>query len=842
MNDSSRKWALLKIPRARLLLFALFAVFFLLIQGLYLAEMIHWRFAPDRGWRSSTELGYQFVASLSPPGQSAGLKIGDEILSVNNRTFKTYHELREVTDWGVGRTNIYEINRNGSTIEINVTNGKLGLRRVAMQSGTYWTLGTLFLIVGILVFLMKPDTETSWVFSLMAALLGVFITFSAPSAPLRVNLLYNVRILAPSFLAGSILHLSLVFPRRWELPRKKLVMFALFLFSLVIAVVVRSSAYGDPLRVPTNLWNIVNIYMFFSLLVFTGLILLGFFKAPSTAVRLQSLVILTGIVIALLVPMLDVMANVFLNILLFPNPMLFYMTFLMFFPLSIGYAIVKHDLFDIDVLVRRTYGYVLSTATVVGAYALVVSLLNTIFQNRDLSRSPVFSLLFALTVVFTFRPLHERIQAFVNRLFHRQRYDYRKTIMAISEALITILDPSVVQKTLIGSAVREMVLENGLLLLPGPDTESYRLRVSEGEIAGSPEDREIKTDGQLIQVLAERKKALFRHDVELDPAYEQDRQTLTDLFDDFDSEMFTTLTYKDELRGIVSLGRKKSGKMFTGEDLDLLRTLLNQGAVALENARLFEENIEKGRMEEELKIAHDLQNSMLPAEPPDVPGFEIAARSISAQEVGGDFYDFLETQSEERDGKVGFVIADVSGKAVSGALVMSATRSIFRMLSGAELPVHEVMKRSNKRLKGDVTKGMFVALLYAILDSGSRTLTYSNAGQTQPILCPGDGSPPVFLDTGGDRFPLGVLDESDYRESVVELSPGDLMVFYTDGVVEAMNEDGEMYGFERLTGKLDDLRSLSPDEFLDRLMSDVSDFVGNAVQHDDITVVVVGVK
>ena len=298
-----------------------------------------------------------------------------------------------------------------------------------------------------------------------------------------------------------------------------------------------------------------------------------------------------------------------------------------------------------------------------------------------------------------------------------------------------------------------MFLENGVLLLPDTVARLYRVHVIAGMAAENLTASSLSAGDTLIDVLHEKSDALFRYEIEIDPAYDDQRAALQETFQVFASELMLPLTYKDEMRGIISLGRKKSGKMFTPEDLDLLKTIANQSAIALENAKLFAENIEKSRMEEELKIAHDIQTSMLPEKAPTIKGFTIAARSISAREVGGDFYDFIEMRDDGAGEQLAIVVGDVSGKAVSGALVMAASRSIFRVLAETYASVEEVMSIGNARLNRDIKKGMFVALLYAVLDPENKTLALSNAGQTQPILCSSDGSGPVYIETTGDRFP-----------------------------------------------------------------------------------------
>ena len=261
------------------------------------------------------------------------------------------------------------------------------------------------------------------------------------------------------------------------------------------------------------------------------------------------------------------------------------------------------------------------------------------------------------------------------------------------------------------------------------------------------------------------------------------------------------------------------------------------GAVAIKYSGLFKEYLVKLRMEEDLSVARDLQASMLPADCPEVEGYQIAARSTPAREVGGDFFDFIEIGED----KLGFVIGDVTGKSVSGALVMSLSRSVFRMISEGELRVGEIMIRANRQIKKDIKSGMFVALLYAILDTKDRILSLCSAGQTQPVHLSTRTGEASLVETEGDTFPLGILDESDYQETQIQLAPGDRVVFYTDGIVEAMNKKEEMFGFERLLDLVKEARSMSADSLLNEIIDQVNTFAGGVEQHDDLTVIVLSV-
>lgn len=164
------------------------------------------------------------------------------------------------------------------------------------------------------------------------------------------------------------------------------------------------------------------------------------------------------------------------------------------------------------------------------------------------------------------------------------------------------------------------------------------------------------------------------------------------------------------------------------------------------------------------------------------------------------------------------------------------------MLSEEELPIGEIMMRANRRIKQDVTSGMFVALLYAVLNGKDRTLSLCSAGQTQPIHLSAKTGEASLVETKGDTFPLGILEDAEYQETRLKLAPGDKVIFYTDGIVEAMNKQEEMFGFERLLEVVKKARSISADSLLKEVIDRVNEFAGGAAQHDDLTVIVVSVE
>ncbi len=566
--------------------------------------MMEWRNAPDRGWVIFGDLGPNIVGATRSVGEAAGLRQGDEILAIDGIPYSTVDELLRLLDVPIGHRTVYTIKRNEAVLEIPVEIQPLGIWQVVRQSGVFWLVGLIFVGMGVVVFGMKPFHATSWAFVIMVVLLGVYITYAASSYFLSPKELDLVVIVSLSLLPSAIIHLALLFPEaRLTSFQRKWFLGVLYFCSLSFLGVVLGSSHQYA-KLPSNFLMAMNLYLFVSIMVLLGSSVLSYVKASSIAVRLQALVVCSGIFLAFLIPVIENLANVLFRFSLVPDPILFFLIFLLFFPLSIAYAIIQHDLFEVDVIVRRTYGYVLSTMTVLGLYGLLAGSVNAIFQSSQVSRSPVFTILFALGVVFVFSPLHRNIQSFVDKSFYRRQYDYRQTIKEVSETMTTMLDETVIREALIGSATKEMYLENGFFLIP--TSGKYRVVTAHGDETHSFQESTLDEEDLLVGHLTSTQQAIFRHEVELNPKFEQERDLLLSRFDQFQSELMLSVNYKDEVKGIVSLGRKKSGKMFTLEDLDLLRTMISQGAIALENAQLV------AQMKRDLTIRNNLSRYLSP--------------------------------------------------------------------------------------------------------------------------------------------------------------------------------------------------------------------------------------
>jgi phosphoserine phosphatase RsbU/P len=268
---------------------------------------------------------------------------------------------------------------------------------------------------------------------------------------------------------------------------------------------------------------------------------------------------------------------------------------------------------------------------------------------------------------------------------------------------------------------------------------------------------------------------------------------------------------------------------FPRQQLRILQALCDHVAVAVHNARRFQSEREKREvMTREAQEARLMQQALLPKSSPYIPGFVISGLSVPAGAVGGDWYDFIPFP----DGRLGLVLADVSGKGTAAALLMSATRGMLRSLAEACCTPGEVLTKLNGLLVQDFPAGKFVTLVYAVLDPATRILTFANAGHLHPLFIDDNGA--QFLDTERG-LPLG-LSCGDYSETMVAMSPGSRLVFYSDGITEAVNDAEEEYGLERLARHVAQNGSSAVS-----IVDDVRAFANGAGVRDDASVVFVGV-
>ncbi len=293
------------------------------------------------------------------------------------------------------------------------------------------------------------------------------------------------------------------------------------------------------------------------------------------------------------------------------------------------------------------------------------------------------------------------------------------------------------------------------------------------------------------------------------------------------------LKVKDRIIGVAEVINPLHGKAFTEDDLDLFSTFSRQVALAIENARMHRAMLEKQKLDQQLEAARTIQESFMPqAFPQDPHGrFEVAAKSIPATQIGGDFFDFLMFENDT----LGLVVGDVSGKGVPAALYMARLVSDFRLTSQRFRDPAVTLAKMNEILVERGRRGMFVTLQYAQLDVATGVVRFATGGHLPVYWIKRNSSTGDFISSGGGA-PLGITPETQFVPKSLQLAPGDYLVSFTDGVVEAKNFEMEQFTMQRLKNLLNRQWS-SPKELVEHVVEAVRQFTQKMPQQDDLTVV-----
>ncbi len=344
----------------------------------------------------------------------------------------------------------------------------------------------------------------------------------------------------------------------------------------------------------------------------------------------------------------------------------------------------------------------------------------------------------------------------------------------------------------------------------------------------------VKIGEGIIGFVAQTGEALLISDALEDPRVPK---TSTD-FLLIRSMIVAPLLLRQSILGVFAVVNKRNEETFNDQDLRLLQQLAAQAALTVNVVRLYEHEREQRRIEQELHVAKEFQKMLLPDHLPEPRGFDLAAFSKPALEVGGDYFDFIWV---EKPMYLGIAIVDVSGKGIPGALVMAILRSTLRAAAPGCASPKQVLERVNRSILADTKKSVFITMTYVILDVISRKIRFARAGH-EPLLVwneEEEKKPRIYQPNG---IALGLVDDKVFEvleECEVQLREGDTMMLYTDGVVEAMNDKGEEYGPDRFLGHLRANRKLGAEKQIHETLGDIHRFTGGIPQQDDITIVAI---
>ncbi|MFO7698329.1 MAG: SpoIIE family protein phosphatase [Anaerolineae bacterium] len=690
-------------------------------------------------------------------------------------------------------------------------------------------VGLVYLGIGLWVYRVRGSTRYGRAFAFFCASTSIATALIFDLSTTHVG--SGLWTTAMAFEGAVLLSLALVFPQESRLARR--VAWARFL-PYVPSVVL--AGWGllilwddvDPWRY-VGAWRASYAYAALGIVAFVGMAAYRLFTAPerpdasSGVVRQQARVILVGSLLAFAPLGVWLGAPAFGTIIPFHTAL--FVPFLLVFPLSIALAILRYRLWDIDLIINRTLVYGVLVTILAAVYYVAVVALQGLFRVASGQSSPLAVAVSTLGIAVLFNPVRRRVQDLVDRRFYRSKYDAAKTLSAFGESLRDEVDLSrLVQR--MEDVAREALQPTQITLwLCGAST--FR-QFKPGETADQQMGGEIQLSERALERLRTDPGVLQLSRAGLD-------QASTRVLEDAGAEWIVPLVCRNELVGWLGLGERLSGQAYSLDDRALLRDLATQAGPAIRVAQLVldrqEEARKSARLAYELRLARLIQQTLLPKNMPELPGWQIAVHWQPARAVGGDFYDVLALP----DGRLVLVIADVVDKGIPAALIMASTRSILRGTAKRMLSPGEALAQANEILYPELPQGMFVTCLYAILDPVTGRLQYANAGHNWPYRRRNG----EVAEVRAKGMVLGVMPGTSYEDCETTIAAGETVLLYSDGLVEAHNPEGEMFGSERLQASmLEQAESGTP--LIEYLLDELADFTGSEwEQEDDITLLTV---
>ena len=406
-------------------------------------------------------------------------------------------------------------------------------------------------------------------------------------------------------------------------------------------------------------------------------------------------------------------------------------------------------------------------------------------------------------------------------------------LLDVARALNSSLVLSDVLNMVMDATVRVTGAERGFLMLRDSQ-EQLRFRVARNFRQETLEGSGFQISRSVVENVVQSGRPEILVNVQDDPRF-RNQESILAL--DLKTVMCVPLKLmhrangEARIVGVIYLDNKALSQGFSKKGLKLLETLAAHAAIAIDNARLHEEALEMRRIEEELRLAHTIQERLLPSEIPSMKGLDVSGWSMPSRQVGGDYYNYYTFS----DGRFGFVIADVSGKGVPAALLMALLDGIFSAQAEVERSASDTVGRVNNYLHKKAGGEKFVTLFYGIV-SPDGTMTYTNAGHNPPLLLR-TGGDLVRLGDGG--LVLGVFPGVVYEEGTVKLDEGDTLLLYTDGLSEARDTDGEEFGEQRIVEIGRKHFGQGAEDMREAIHDAVTEFSLGTPQHDDVTLVVV---
>ncbi|MFT5314904.1 MAG: serine phosphatase RsbU (regulator of sigma subunit) [Candidatus Krumholzibacteriia bacterium] len=729
-------------------------------------------------------------------------------------------------------------------------------------------LALVYLVIGFAVYWRSGNERAAGLFFLLCMMFSLYFMTNLQQASyfLGAIITQNIGAFARFMLPAVFLHFFLIFPRKKvALTRHPFLAPLLYIMPLMFYVRFTLDQFigAEGAKIHATSWIVLGIYYVLGL----SALLHGYFSYRDPLMR-QRVRILTFGTLGAVIPFLIV--KIGMEELNFQRGLTRLGAVpLAAIPISFGYCVARYQILQIDLLFKRNLIYGFLTGVIWLAYLSGAWFFGTEVLTLFNAASGLISAGITLGVAAALWPLRMWLQNGLDRRFYHSRDNMTSLIEEFSKEIPRLIQRDALLKTVGQRLVSVLSLPSMAVYLSDgeSDATSYRL---EGLVKSEQSRPTMGTDNEseslvglkhfrypsdlVLPNLANTMKtygeplwadakdvghlggrlAITQEQAELSARGAEQQFLVTNGI-----QLLIPMVTQERLMGIVALPNRPGDGEYQVYELQLLSIVAGQVAMQIENSRLYEEEVAKQKLEEEMTMARRIQSRLLPSTLPSYDGVSLEAVNVSSKQVSGDYYDIF----ERTDGKMALVIADVSGKGVPASLLASNIQAALRGQCHTNDAPGLVLERINQQIHASTEPEHFATLFLAIFDPDTRSLQYSSGGHNPPILMRNDGSLEL-LEKGG--LPLGAFDFGSYDEGNVCLNPGDLLFLYTDGLTETKDRDDDLdFGEDRLNDLLRDNREVALPDLFATVNTALQSFSGLAEDQsadDDITMIALKIE
>jgi sigma-B regulation protein RsbU (phosphoserine phosphatase) len=817
----------------------------------------------------------RYLVQTLPESRRAGMHAEDEVISVNGLPYTGMAALIRQTFRarpGETVTIVYRSQAGGMhTAQVQL----MAIRR-ARPNVTHWVMNIVLvllfpafcLLLGYWVVLAKPHDWNAWFFLGIMNVVPAFISRTGYFPGFLAPFTIFWQIFSWQWMYVSLILFSIYFPVRSRTDtRHPWIKWLIIVPQILIAPAQFAIEYGllyhnrfiqpylsatDPLQFAGNIFAAISLCIFIAAIVGK----LFAVPAPAPDARRRLGVVAAGSLLGL-GPVLVLLVTSTLSektvMDTAPSWALLTVAILFtFFPLSLAYTVIVQRALDLRIILRQGTRYAFARGTLWVLQVLVFTFLGfRIFHFAHTSgrgAQLIAPIVFVVIVLFLRLRIARPLSLWIDRRFFREAYSVDKVLVELSEQARTFTETEPLLRTITERISQTLHVERIAFLLR--QGKLFQLQYAQG--IPSTLNASLAENSSTMRALAidRSPKRVFRDHP--DPWLALAAPAEVSVLDGLEAELLLPLPGRTSLIGVMALGPKLSEEPYSRSDRRLLSSVALQTGLAIENSALVhhlaEESAQRQRINREIEIARQVQERLLPQIYPLVKGLDFAGFSRTAQEVGGDYYDFIALEN----GRLGVAVGDVSGKGISAALLMASIRSALHGLTfSGTLSLARIIEGLNRIIYDSSTSNRFVTFFFGEYDPSTRTLDYVNAGHNAPVLlrptapgqdsfCSPEGPCMVeLLETGGPV--LGIFTDVQYEQGRCQLQPYDILIAFTDGISEAMTATYEEWGEERLIAAAKLSTQRSAQDLVTALVQSADRFTAGAPQNDDLSLVVLKV-